>query len=76
MKKNLKKVIAKATNETEKAKALMAVLEDAALFEREIADPQTKKKIAKIIYALWDAIEETERSLDAAAEVLEQDDAL
>lgn len=76
MKKNLKKVIAKATNETEKAKALMAVLEDAALFEREIADLQTKKKIAKIIYALWDAIEETERSLDAAAEVLEQDDAL
>ena len=76
MKKNLKKVIAKATNETEKAKALMAVLEDAALFERETADPQTKKKIAKIIYALWDAIEEPDRSLGAAAEALEQDDAL
>lgn len=76
MKKNLKKAVAKAMNETEKAKALMAVLEDAALFEREHEDPQTKAKIARIIYALWDVIEETERSLDAAAEALEQDDAL
>ena len=76
MKENLAKVITKAVNETEKAKALMSVLENEVLFESEIEDQQLKEKIAKAFYALWDAIEETERSLDAAADVLAKNNAL
>lgn len=76
MKENLTTAITKAANETEKAKALMAVLENRALFESINEEPDLKEKIAKALYALWDSIEEIERSLDAAAEVLEQDDAL
>lgn len=76
MKENLTTAITKAANETEKAKALMAVLENKALFESVNEDPNLKEKIAKALYALWDSIEEIERSLDAAAEVLAKRDVL
>ena len=76
MKENLTTAITKAANETEKAKALMAVLENRALFESVNEDSDLKEKIAKALYALWDSIEEIDRSLDAAAEVLAKRDVL
>lgn len=76
MKDNLTTAITKAANETEKAKALIAVLENRALFENANEDPDIKEKTAKALYALWDSIEEIERSLDAAAEALAKRDAL
>lgn len=76
MKENLTTAITKAANETEKAKALMAVLENRVMFESEAEDPDLKEKIAKALYALWDSIEEIGRNLDDAAEVLAKRDVL
>ncbi len=76
MKEHLEVTIRKAIHETEKAKALMEVLENKVLFENVCEDFEFKSKIAKVVYALMDSVEEIERNLDAAAEILDENDVL
>ncbi len=78
MQEYLMTVITKAMNETEKAKALIEVLENRALFDtaKDSSEDamELKEKIAKAIYALWDSIEVIELNLDSAAEIVEKYD--
>lgn len=76
MKENLEKAIRKAANETEKAQALMTVLENEVLFNNPLNVVEQKRKIAKALYAIWDSIEEIESHLEIAAVILGEEDVL